>query len=649
MTRARILLAMFGMIGLMIQGYGQDILMTIGDREITLDEFERIYKKNNKSISDNQQTPEEYLDLFINFKLKVIEAENRGMDTTKKFLDEFNSYKDQLAKPYMTDESTKEILMREAYERMKYDINVSHILLGLPSQASPEDTLKRYNMAMEIRQRILDGEDFETVARATSEDPSVRMNGGNLGYFTAFMMVYPFETAAYNMEVGEVSMPVRTMHGYHIIKKHDQRPAIGKVKIAHIYLRIAPDFSEEQREEVKDLAMAIGDSIKMGVDFAQLVKHHTDDRQNAHRGGELPWTGVGRWFKYFEDAAFGIEKPGEYTEPFQSDYGWHIIKLLDKQKIGTYEEMLTDLESKALKGDRDREKRKRYLDKLKEDYKFVLDETAYASFYNELDTSIFKARWEPSSELAASTDVLFSTTKGAVTKGTFARHLQSIQRNRGEIPIVNYMDITFNKYVEDHLLELEKASLPERFPEYRYILQEYHDGILLFELMDEMVWTKAVNDTTGLEAFFADHREDYMWGERMKALIVSCDSTADVAAVLKKSSKIGSGRWDAEKLNKKFCNDTLPCISLEEVIVEKGRNAHVDEMNGTLGTGKVFMENGKSKFVITTKIVKPTPKELNETRGQVTSDYQDYLEKIWIKQLKEKYSIDVNRDLLSKI
>lgn len=623
--------------------------MTIGDKEITLDEFERIYNKNNNSITTNQQTPEEYLDLFINFKLKVLEAENLGMDTTKKFLNEFNSYKDQLAQPYLTDEETREALMKEAYERMKKDVHVSHILLGLGNQPTPEDTLERYQTAMEIRQRILDGEDFETVARATSEDPGARINGGDLGYFTVFMMVYPFETAAYELETGEISMPVRTQHGYHILKKHGERPAIGQVKVAHIFIRTPQEMSIEEQTQAKNKIMAISDSIASGVPFGDMAQKYSDDKNSAVNGGELPWFGTGRMIREFEQKAFALDNPGDVTDPFLSFYGWHIVKLLDKKEIGSYEEMESTLQSRALKGDRDRVKREMYLDKLKEKYNYNLDKGTYERLYTIVDTTIFEGNWYPGN-IRGEDDVLFSITGEVTTLEDFVDHISGIKRKRSRMPVENYVDITFHKYLEDYLVAKEKESLPERFPEYRYILQEYHDGILLFDLMDQKVWTKAVEDTTGLEAFFKKHRDDYMWDERMKGVIVSADSTADLEKLLKRSSRIAKGRWDQEKLNKKFCeNDTVQCITLEEFLVEEGRNTHVDAMNGNPGTGQVYKENGRNNFVILKKIVAPTRKALDETRGQVTSDYQDYLEKEWIKELRNKYEINVNSSLLSQI
>ena len=649
MVRLKILLALFILTVLTVHVNSQDILMTIGDKEVSLDEFERIYSKNNSNITSNQQSPEEYLDLFINFKLKVIEAENLGMDTTTKFLNEFNGYKDQLAKPYMTDEETKKTLMKEAYERMKWDVHVSHILLGISSQASPEDTLARYEKALEIRKRILEGEDFGKVARATSEDANARMNGGDLGYFTAFMMVYPFETAAYSLEKGEISMPVRTQHGYHIIKKHGKRPAAGQVKVAHIFISNPEGTPAEEQEKAKLLALAIGDSLKMGVDFGILANRNSDDRNSAANGGELPWFGTGRMIREFETRAFGLTEPGDFCEPFKTGYGWHIIKLLDKKGIGTYEEMESTLQSQAVKGDRDRVKRERYLEKLKENYDFKMDKNLYNELYYIVDSTIFAGEWEPNRVTQKSGENLFTITGVEVTLGEFVNHLKTVQKKRNPIPVENYVDLVFNQYLEELLLSVEKESLPERYPEYKYILQEYHDGILLFDLMDQKVWSKAVEDSTGLVKFFEDNRSDYMWDERMEAIIVSCDSTVDLDKVKKRYKRIARGRWDEKRLNRKFCEKETPCITLEEIRVEEGKNKQVDALNGSLGAGEVYNESGLFKFVITSKALPPMEKELNETRGQVTSDYQDFLEKRWIEDLRKKYKVSVNKELLSKI
>ena len=244
---------------------------------------------------------------------------------------------------------------------------------------------------------------------------------------------------------------------------------------------------------------------------------------------------------------------------------------------------------------------------------------------------------------------LFTITDKRISLGDFLNHLENVQKKRSPIPIQKYVDMVFNQYVEELLVEMEKENLPAKYPEYKYILQEYHDGILLFELMDQKVWSMAVEDSAGLEAFFEKHRSDYMWDERMEAIVVTCDSTADIDAVMKRSSRIAKGRWSEKRLNRRFCEKDSKCITLQKIKVEKGKNEHVDELGGTLGTGDIYNENGQFKFVITTAVLPPMEKELNETRGQVTSDYQDHLEKNWIEDLKKKYTISVNEALLSEI
>lgn len=648
MTRTKILLAIFFAACITGNVPGQEILMTIDDKEITLDEFERIYNKNNNSLLSDQQSPEEYVDMFINFKLKVIEAENRGMDTTKNFLDEFNKYRDQLAAPYLTDEETKQKLIKEAYERMQSDIHVSHILLKLNSN-SPEDTLAQYKKAMEIRQRLLDGEDFETVAKATSDDPSARINGGDLGFFTVFNMIYPFETAAYNLKDGEISMPVKTSYGYHIIKRIESRPAVGKIKVAHIFIRTPETMSDKEKEQAKNFAQAISDSLKTGASFEYMAKRYSDDQNSGKNGGMLTWFGPGRMVKEFEDQAFALKIPGDISDAFQSEYGWHIIKLVDKKPVGSFEEMLPELESQALKGDRDRQRRKIYLDKLKAEYDYKLNEDLYDKLYDIADTSLLSASWKPVRHKELYDKTLFSTKNGIVKITDFLSYLKENQKYSTPIAMEKYVDVKFNKFVEQYMLDAEKASLPSKYPEYKYILQEYHDGILLFDIMDHEVWSKAVEDTTGLEAFFNDHRSNYMWGERMDATIVSCDSTVDMEKVFKRASTIASGKWDSERLNKKYGNDKEGSITLKDVLVEEGVNEHIDALNKKPGIGNIYKQDGSSEFVILNKITAPSEKDLKDVRGQATSDYQDYLEKQWIKELREKYKVSVNKELLSKI
>jgi peptidyl-prolyl cis-trans isomerase SurA len=631
--------------------FGQDspVLMTIADEQVTLAEFERIYKKNNNENSLNRQTPEEYLELFIKFKLKVKEAESLGMDTTAKFINELEGYREQLAKPYLADEESVEEMMKEAYERSKEDIQASHILVRLPANPTPEDTLAAYQKIIGIRERIVKGEDFGKVARATSDDASVSRNGGNLGYFTVFSMVYPFENVAYNTAVGEVSMPFRSNYGYHILMVHDRRPARGHVKVAHIFIRTPEQMSEDQKKEAYAKVQMIYDSLQLGTDFAYMARTYSEDPGSARNGGEIPWFGTGRMIPEFEDACFAIEQKGAYSKPFRSSYGWHIVKLLDKKGIGTYEEMEPDLKEKANRGDRRKYRNDKYINKLKSEYGFTEYPGAIAPVYASADSTLLRGTWDGGG-LEDDQTPLLKIGDRTVTTGEFVAHMISKQIRGKSKNVASYVDQLYAEFVEDMVVGYEESKLPEKYPEFRYIYEEYHDGILLFDIMDQKVWSKAVSDTLGLAAFYESHKDNYMWQERNDAIVVTCGEGADVEGVRKAYKKILNEKLDKEALNSLYCaSDTVACIAIKKMLVEAGENEMVDAMHGVPGLGPVVSGKDSESFVILRGVIPPEPKKLNEARGQITSDYQNFLEEKWIEELRQKYPVEVNRDLLSRI
>ena len=632
-----------------VSAQGSQVLLTIGDEQVSLEEFERIYRKNNNASSLKRQSPEEYLELFINFKIKVKEAEALGMDTTSKFINELEGYRKQLAKPYLVDEEAKELMMKEAYEWSKYDIRASHILIRLPESPSPEDTLAAYDRIMEIRNRIAGGEAFEVVARATSEDASVQQNGGDLNYFTVFSMVYPFEKAAYNTKVGQLSMPFRSTYGYHILKVFDKRPARGSIKVAHIFIRTPAGTSEEDKKEAYEKIQLVYDSLQMGSDFGELARHNSDDRNTARTGGELPWFGTGRMISEFEDASFSLEKKGDYSKPFKSFYGWHIVKLIDKKEIGTYEEMKPELMQKIDRGDRNTARTDSFISKLKSEYHYSENLDALEPIYQAADSTLRLGTWKAAGLKNLDTR-LIKIGEREVFSGDFATYVEEKQyHGKARDPGV-WIDQLYKSFSDEIVIAYEEERLPEKYPEFRYIYEEYHDGILLFDIMDQRVWSLAVADTLGLEAFHKEHRKSYMWDERCDAFIVTCTEGADVAEVRRAYKKISKGKFDQEKLNGLYCNnDTIPCISLDQLLVEKGENMLIDERFGVTGPGPLIENGETSTFVIIKGVRSPEPKKLDEARGQITSDYQEYLEAEWLEALKVKYPVTVNRELLKSI
>ncbi|MBL7112508.1 MAG: peptidylprolyl isomerase [Bacteroidales bacterium] len=643
-----ILLVLFTPVTAFCQPEDDEILMRIHDRDISLSEFERIYNKNNTNPSIEQQTVTEYLELFINFKLKVIEAEELGLDTTEAFKREFNGYKKQLAKPYLSDKEEMDELVKEAFERAQYDLNVSHILIRCDQFASPDDTAKAWQKTIEIRERILGGEDFGTVAKATSDDPSVKDNAGELGYFTTFRMLYPFESGAYNTETGEISMPVRTRFGYHLIRINDKRPAKGTVKVAHIMVLTPQGMSEKDLKAAEEKIFLYYDKIQLGMDFTEMAQKYSEDRGSAARGGELPVFGTGRMVPEFENASFALEKPGEISKPVKTSFGWHIIKLIEKTGVDDFEASKEEIKAMVTKSDRNSYSKKAMVSKIKKQYQFMEYRGRLADFYSVVDSTIFDRTW--TAEKAAHLDeILFVIGDREIPQSDFAIILENGQAT-SRMNIIAYINNKYDEFVENKVIEYEEDQLVYKFPDYRYLLQEYHDGILLFDLTDQMVWSKAIQDTIGLLAFYEENKNNYSWDKRMDATLYTCrdESVANKAReLLIKKMKKATPDELAGKLFGIFKDST--CVEFSKGIYEPGDNEFMDQMNWNNPFSDNIQSGDKIILIQKNKIIRPEPKELNESRGLVTADYQTHLEKLWIEELKAKYAIKVNEDLLSKV
>ena len=625
------------------------ILMTLGDREITAGEFERIYNKNNtgEGILDKKST-DEYLELFINFKLKVIEAEKQGLDTIPSFIRELSGYRNQLAKPYLTDNLSIKQLVKEAYERMVTEVSASHILVKLSSNPTPEDTLKAYNKAMRMIDRINLGESFEAIARGASDDPSAKSNGGNLGYFTAFRMIYPFETAVYNTEVGKISKPVRTNFGYHIIKVNDKRPSRGEVKVAHIMVATPRGSSEEFITEAKKKTELILQELEQGTRFDTLALRYSDDQGSARNSGELPWFGTGRMVPEFEEAAFNLTRQEEISKPVKTSYGWHIIKMIDKKPLGSFEDLKREIENLVARDNRSSIGRDSFIRKLMNEYNLKVIDNALAQFYATLDPE-FLTNFNTPGKAVSLHDPLFSFAEIRYSQKDFMDFIKKYPSKVRTNDIHEYVDKMFSDYSSQELLEYEESQLENKYPEFRYLMQEYHDGILLFELTDKMVWSKAIKDSVGLQDFYELNMEKYLWEDRVDASIYTCEDESQLKAFLKMLGKRSKKGYKDEDFLDHFNNEGDPYLQIEKGIFSKGDNAIIDSIKWQKGTKKDIRHGGKPVIVIIHEVIRNQPKALNEAKGIITSDYQNHLDKEWIKELRSKYPVLINSEVLNKI
>ena len=625
------------------QNTNDKVLLTIDDKKINAEEFLRIYDKNKTNFSTGEVTSiEEYLDLFINFKLKVIEAEKSGLDTTSSFINEFEGYKKQLAAPYLIDEKANEQVIQEAYERMQYEVRASHILVRIDPNASPEDTLVAYEKAIGIRKRLVKGEPFEVVAKGSSEDPSVKNNGGDLGFFTVFQMIYPFENAVYNAEIGQISNPVRTRFGYHIIKLTDKRKARGQVKVAHIMLTIPQGTSLEVEKQKKVLINELYHRAKQGEDFQALAKEYSEDRGSAGNGGELPWFGAGRMVQEFEKAAFELSVNDEISQPVRTGFGWHIIKRIDRKDIPTLEEALPEIKRKIGRDQRAKVAREALINNLKKEYGFVQKKENLPVNY-DTTANAYVLKQEYLSKNSDLNGELFSFLNKKFSKKDYIDFVNTQNRNK-ELNPYDYL-MLYKEFVNNKILEVEESRLEEKYPEYRYLLKEYHDGMLLFEITDQKIWSKAANDSIALREYYKKNKNNYMWDERWDGSIYYCSNEQTKTTV----SKIINKKSFGKKLNNdnllEQLNSKEEVLRIETGIFEKGENIFVDNL---IWNEKNTQENS-AVVLLKGEILKPDNKKFDECRGMVISDYQDYLDKEWIESLRKKYNIIINSEVLSSL
>ncbi|GAB2529980.1 peptidylprolyl isomerase [Rufibacter soli] len=523
----------------------EPVLLSIGPEKVPASEFAYVYEKNNSNADSaySSASVNEYLNLYTNFKLKVAEAKSRGLDTTQAFKSELGGYKEQLAQPYLTEKSVTEQLVREAYERLKKEVNATHILVSVDPEADPKDTLAAYQKIMGLRQQALGGTPFETLAQRFSEDPSARDNAGQLGYFTALQMVYPFENAAYNTPAGQISQPVRTRFGYHLIKVNNVRPAQGEIRVAHIMVRAQQGLPKADSLVAKKKIDEIYKRVQRQEDWNKLASQFSEDAASADNGGELPWFGTGRMIPSFEEAAFALDKPGAISAPVQTAYGWHVIKLLERKELPPYEEMETSLRNRISKDSRSELNKTAFLRRIKKENKFQETPAIKEATLKLADSTLAAGTWkftvpaEPKNLPAAT---LFTIDGKPYTVGQFATYIEANQRAKQNVSPAHAMNLLYDKFVETSLLDYERAHLEEKHPDYRMLVNEYHDGILLFQLMEEKVWAKAVEDTVGLQKFFEANRGKYTWGERATATIISA---ANPTILAQAHEQLAQGRF----------------------------------------------------------------------------------------------------------
>jgi len=624
-------------------------LFTVSGDPVSVADFEYVYTKNNinNQADYSEKSLRDYLSLYENFRLKVKEAEAQKLDTISGLMNELDGYRKQLAKSFLTDKEISDKLLQEAYERSLKEVNVSHILIKCDENANPQDSLAAYKKALNLRTRLIKNEDFGKLAREFSDDPSAKDNNGEIGWFSVFQTVYPFETAAFNMKAGELSFPVRTQFGYHVIKVVQNRPAQGEIRTAHLLLKFPQDATDEQRKKVQVRIDSIYAAIASGgISFDDAVLTFSEDKTTRSKKGELAWFGTGRMVPEFEDAAFVIEKDGDITKPVKTAYGWHIIKRLEKKVIPAFNDVKADLKRKVERDSRSQVAKTILIDRIKKENNFKEFADAKIEFFKKVDSTLMQGKWN-SEELSKSKKSLFEIGGKVFTQSDFESFVAKNAKRRSDKNKEQLLNEYYDNFVSQVVLDFEEGQLESKKPDFKALMKEYRDGILLFELTDRMVWSKAVKDTVGLQAFHDQNKGKYMWGNRADVVIYNTTDKKLADAAYKLATKKKDATIIKTKLNKEGAATKISTI---EGKYEKGQYNVVDEIEWNVGITPVkLLDDSSYRFIVVRSLVAPEPKSLKEAKGYVVSDYQEYLEKTWIAELRKKYPIVVNENVLKAL
>jgi peptidyl-prolyl cis-trans isomerase SurA len=624
----------------------KEVLFTINDKPYYTDEFERIYKKNLDLVKDDSQKDlNQYLELFVGYKLKVNKAYKLGLDNNAPYQNELKSYRSQLAKNYFNDTKITQELVEEGYNRLQKEIRASHILILADENTTPEDTLKAYKKIEDIRKKALAGEAFDALATQFSEDPSAKENKGDLGYFTAFRMVYPFENAAYNTSTGEISKIIRTRFGYHILKINDVRPNRGEITVAHIMILNPKD--DEAEKDPKSTINEIYKKIQQGEKFEDLAKQFSEDKSSSSKGGVLNKFGSGQLSsEEFESFAFSLKNVNDISIPFQSQFGWHIIKLIEKHPIKTLDEMKSELETKVGKDDRSKKITASLNEKLRKKYTYNRDNKQFAAISKIVTNDFYESKWVKPETAKENTATFLTINSKKIEGKVFLDFVEKQQKSGLKTkPLSKLTEELYTKFLDEQLTTYYDENLENDFVEFAYVMEEYRDGLLLFDLMEKEIWDRAKTDTIGLNKFYDDHKMEHMWKKRVEVTVTSStkeDMIKKAKALLKKNTELQAIK---DKLN---VNNVVNVMT-NSGIFEEGSDALPKTMKYNLGISEVFKE-GEYYFVTNIKKIIPEGvKTLEECKGKIVNEYQQNLEQHWVDDLKKEFTVSINNDVFESL
>jgi peptidyl-prolyl cis-trans isomerase SurA len=624
------------------QNSKEDVLFTVENDPVYVTEFTRVFNKNIDLVKDeSQKDVDEYLKLFINYKLKLKEAHALGLNEKPSYINELANYKSQLAKNYLTDSKVTDELIEEAYYRTINEVKANHILIRLPENSSPEDTLAVYNELVELRERVIN-EGFETVKNNVHNGKTIYAE--ELGYFSGFKMVYDFETVAYNTNVGEVSMPFKTRFGYHIVIVQDKRASRGERTVAHIMIsNQKKDASQENPEaRINDIYL----KLQQGENFESLAKQFSEDPSSASKGGMLsPFSGGQLTSVEFENEAFSLEAVGDISEPFQSEFGWHIIKLYNKKSVEDFENMKPELEAKVKKDSRSQLINSALTDTLKKQYLVSSEQPDLSYFVSILNDGYFSGRWALPQDFKAN-EILVKIGNKQITNEDFGLFLVKNQkRQMPKVALSQLVSDNYEQFLEKQLLLYKEEQLVFENLDYAYIVEEYRDGLLLFDLMETEIWNAAKNDSVGLKKYYDDNKDNYFWNQRVDAVVASSAKKSTI----KKVKKLLQENQTPEQIKSLMNSDKSIDVIFTSGVMDAEHQSLPKDFVFKTGVSEMYHFNDGYIVADVKQVLPKQIKTFEEAKGAVISDFQNYKEANWILDLEKKYKVTINQEALAKV
>ncbi|MHA7131331.1 peptidylprolyl isomerase [Algoriphagus namhaensis] len=618
-----------------------DQLMTIGGEPVDKEELIYLISKGQGDAPVqgglSRAEFEENLELFINYKLKVKEAEAMNLHQSEEFLREFGTFKETLIAPYLIKNSLEEGELRKAYSRMQEVIRASHILIQFPPNASQEDSLIVLRMALKLKSEVESGADINELAPEYSDDPSAKVNKGDLGYFTALQMVPAFEDAVYNMQPGEISSPVLTNFGYHIIQVKDRRPNPGQVRVSHLLVRIDPENPNGEDLAKRKVADVYTEIQKETTVWEDIVKNYSEDPSTNQKGGLLPWFTVGSMIPEFELMAFSLTETGEISPPVKTQYGYHILRLEEKRPLESFDNLEKSIRSKILRASRSSLIESQVMAIQKSRYSFDENEANVQKISTLLADSAPTSFDSKIAESDLGSTVLFSIQDEVYN----VDDLLDFKTYRERIPEGNSFEDWYQAFVATSLNLAEEKDILTNNKSYQMTLKEYRDGILLFSLMNQEVWQKGILDSLGQRNFYKKNQDNYLWKDRIEAFIVK---VLDINKAAEAKAFMATKNLNSD-IKKDFAA-SLEAPSPLAYQSEYGLLEIEDHPVLTLAElNKEYQEieaNGHLHLILLGDLVKAGPKDFEDIRGLVIRDYQEYLDQSLTARLRTKYPVQID-------